>query len=173
MKNIHKNVENDRGFSIPNWAYQDVLYMLIAHTISAYELLNRTLSGDEKKEIYDVFCRVGLQMGIENLPENFVEWQVQRQAHLRQNYANSKLTMELFDSYRKHLGSLRFSILLSVQDMLLPKELKKANNEYEILNLSTLTKLYKHTKSLWPVSQLKFYLLPMQYRKMLRDLHRK
>ncbi|WP_255078832.1 oxygenase MpaB family protein [Lacihabitans sp. CCS-44] len=173
MKIIHKNVENDRGFSIPNWAYQDVLFMLVAHTISAYELLHRTLSDDEKNEIYDVFSRVGLQMGIENLPENFVEWQVQRQAHLHQNYANSKLTMELFDAYRKHLGSLRFSILLAVQDMLLPKELKKANNEYEILDLSTLTKLYKHTKNLWPVSQLKFYLLPMQYRKMLRGLHRK
>ena len=49
MKNIHKNVENDRGYGIPNWAYQDVLYMLIAHTISAYELLNQTLSTDEKK----------------------------------------------------------------------------------------------------------------------------
>jgi hypothetical protein len=173
MKNIHKNVENDRGYSIPNWAYQDVLYMLIAHTISAYELLNRTLSGDEKKEIYDVFYRVGLQMGIENLPKDFAQWKVQRQVHLQQNYANSKLTIELFDSYRKHLGSLRFSILLSVQDMLLPKELKKANNEYRILNLSALTNLYKYTKHIWPVSQLKFYLLPIQYRKMLRNLHRK
>lgn len=173
MKNIHKNVENDRGFSIPNWAYQDVLYMLIAYTISAYELLNRTLFIDEKNEIYDVFRRVGLQMGIENLPEDFAQWEVQRQVHLQQNYTNSKLTMELFDSYRKHLGSFRYTILLSVQDMLLPKELKKAINEYEIHNLSTLTRLYKYTKNIWPVNQLKFYLLPTQYRKMLRDLHRK
>lgn len=173
MKNIHKNVENDRGYGIPNWAYQDVLYMLIAHTISAYELLNRTLSGDEKNEIYDVFRRVGLQMGIENLPENFAQWEVHRQENLKLNYANSTLTTQLFSSYRTHLGGFRFSILLSVQEILLPKELKQANNAYRILNLSRLTNLYKYTKHIWPVSQLKFYLLPQQYRKMLRGLHKK
>ncbi len=172
MKNIHKNVENDRGYSIPNWAYQDVLYMLIAHTISAYELLNQTLSTDEKNEIYDVFRRVGLQMGIENLPWDFTQWEVHRQENLQKNYSNSTLTNQLFDAYRIHLGSFRYSILLSVQAMLLPKELKKAPEGNRILNLSVLIDFYKRTKHISPMSQLKFFLLPSQYRKMLRGVHR-
>lgn len=173
MKNIHKNVENERGYSISNWAYQDVLYMLIAYTISAYELLNHTLSTDEKNEIYDVFCRVGLHMGIENLPTDFAQWEYHRQENLLMNYANSTLTSQLFDSYRSHLGNFRFSILLSVQDLLLPKGLKKATKGYKIPNLSTLISFYKYTKHIWPVSQLKFYILPSQYIKMLKSLHKK
>ncbi len=173
MKNIHKNVENERGYAIPNWAYQDVLYMLIAYTISAYEMLNHTLSTDEKNEIYDVFRRVGMKMGIENLPTNFAHWEVHRQENLQLNYANSILTNQLFDAYRKHLGNFRFSILLSVQDLLLPKELKKATKEYKILNLSTLISFYKYTKRVWPMSQVKFYILPSQYIKMLKSLHKK
>ncbi|MDP1816196.1 MAG: oxygenase MpaB family protein [Leadbetterella sp.] len=172
MKNIHKKVENERGYAIPNWAYQDVLYMLIAYTISAYELLNQTLSTDEKNEIFDVFRRVGLKMGIENLPTNFAHWEVHRQENLQLNYANSILTNQLFDAYRTHLGNFRFSILLSVQDMLLPKELKNAIGGYRIPNLIGMTKLYKSTKHICPINQLKYYLLPVQYRKMLRNLHR-
>ena len=111
-------------------------------------------------------------MGIENLPADFAQWEVLRQENLQKNYSNSTLTNQLFEAYRAHLGSFRYSILLSVQDMLLPKELKKATDGNRILNLSVLIGFYKRTKHISPVSQLKFFLLPSQYRKMLRSLHR-
>src|SRR5262245_3821130 len=34
---IHKGVEKSRGYEIPEWAYRDVLYMLIDYSRSAYE----------------------------------------------------------------------------------------------------------------------------------------
>lgn len=60
--NIHKVVEHNRGESIPDWAYRDVLYMLIHYSIASYEVLERKLSMSEKKEVYDVFYRFGARM---------------------------------------------------------------------------------------------------------------
>ena len=36
MRQIHTAVENKRGASIPDWAYRDVLFMLIHYSIAAY-----------------------------------------------------------------------------------------------------------------------------------------
>src|SRR6478672_6545142 len=36
MRNIHKQVEANRQATIPDWAYRDVLYMLIYYSIAAY-----------------------------------------------------------------------------------------------------------------------------------------
>ena len=65
LKNIHVGVETNRGFQIPNWAYQDVLYMLVQYSISSFELLHRALTTTEKEEIFEVFQKVGSKMGIE------------------------------------------------------------------------------------------------------------
>src|SRR5690606_9145339 len=47
---IHSAVENKRGAQLPDWAYRDVLFMLIGYSISAYELLHRKLADNEKDE---------------------------------------------------------------------------------------------------------------------------
>src|SRR5215213_9830223 len=39
MAMIHQGVETSRGASIPEWAYRDVLYMLIDYSIRSFELL--------------------------------------------------------------------------------------------------------------------------------------
>ena len=54
---IHATVENNRGAKIPDWAYRDVLFMLIHYSMKAYELLYRKLSESEKEELFDVFHR--------------------------------------------------------------------------------------------------------------------
>ncbi|MDQ6609628.1 MAG: DUF2236 domain-containing protein, partial [Bacteroidota bacterium] len=51
---IHSAVENNRGTKIPDWAYRDVLFMLIHYSIAAFELLERKLSAVEKEELYEV-----------------------------------------------------------------------------------------------------------------------
>src|SRR6185369_11959399 len=38
---IHTGVEKSRGMSIPDWAYRDVLFMLVHYSISSFELLER------------------------------------------------------------------------------------------------------------------------------------
>src|SRR6185295_9915837 len=40
---IHIGVENSRGAKIPDWAYRDVLFMLIDYSISSFEVLERKL----------------------------------------------------------------------------------------------------------------------------------
>src|SRR5437879_2784912 len=40
---IHTDVETTRGATIPDWAYRDVLFMLIHYSIASFELLERKL----------------------------------------------------------------------------------------------------------------------------------
>jgi len=42
MRHIHAAVEKSRGDTIPDWAYRDVLYMLIHYSIAAFERAART-----------------------------------------------------------------------------------------------------------------------------------
>ena len=82
---IHANVEEKRGTKIPDWAYRDVLFMLIDYSIRSYELLERKLEESEKQEVFDVFYRVGCRMGLTGLPQTFEEWKKMRQEHLQEN----------------------------------------------------------------------------------------
>src|SRR6476659_3664441 len=68
LRQIHNAIEQNRGFSIPDWAYRDVLFMLIHYSIAAYELLEKKLTVKEKEEVYDVFYRFGTRMGLKELP---------------------------------------------------------------------------------------------------------
>src|SRR6478752_7779821 len=52
ITSIHAAVEQNRNAAIPDWAYRDVLYMLIHYSISSYELLERKLNADEKEEVF-------------------------------------------------------------------------------------------------------------------------
>src|SRR6188474_702610 len=36
LRQIHNAVERNRGFSIPDWAYRDVLFMLVHYSIASY-----------------------------------------------------------------------------------------------------------------------------------------
>lgn len=173
LKNIHVGVETNRGFQIPNWAYQDVLYMLVQYSISSFELLHRALTTTEKEEIFEVFQKVGNKMGIAELPKDFEEWEIKRKHHLSENYQNSKFSTKLFEAYKTHLGGLRFKLLLYVQQRLLPTEIKNLAANFRTPNLNILLHCYKITKTYWPAHQLKYYLLPGKYREMLRNLVRK
>ena len=50
LRQIHSAVEQNRGTAIPDWAYRDVLFMLIHYSISSYELLEEKLSDEERTE---------------------------------------------------------------------------------------------------------------------------
>src|SRR3569833_1804172 len=60
---IHKNVEANRGFNIPDKAYLEVLFMLIDYSVRAFELLELELTHSERQEVFEVFYRVGFEMG--------------------------------------------------------------------------------------------------------------
>src|SRR6188508_2513820 len=96
MRQIHTAVEKNRGSTIPDWAYRDVLFMLIHYSIASYELLERKLTPEEKDEVFDVFYRFGLQMNLQGLPRNYNEWLIMRKEHLNSNLEKSSFTIDLY-----------------------------------------------------------------------------
>ena len=122
MRMIHTGVENKRGFNIPDWAYRDVLFMLIHYSISSFEILDRKLTDAEKEEVFDVFNRVGTRMGLKELPTSYVEWLRVYHEHLEHDLEKSNFTVDLFKQYKKHLGTVRFKILQEAQILVVPAQ---------------------------------------------------
>ncbi len=116
----HAGVEALRGRTIPDWAFRDVLYMLIDYSERAHRLLYGALTGREREELYAVFRRVGEGLNVEALPDSYERWREDRRAHMERDLANGRYTARLYDSYRKHLGEWRYQLLLQVQALLVP-----------------------------------------------------
>jgi uncharacterized protein (DUF2236 family) len=120
IAHIHQAVEQQRGDQIPDWAYRDVLYLLIAYSERAYQLHRRSLTDAERSELYAVFRRVGEALGIEKLPPSYGEWQIDRMQHLRDDLNYSQLTADLYHRYREVLGWWRYGLLLAIQGGIVP-----------------------------------------------------
>lgn len=121
----HASVEHQRGQTIPDWAYRDVLYMLIDYSERAYALLNRSLSLHQQNDLFEVFLRIGEALCIPELPKTYAEWKLDRRRHLVRDLTYSKHTALLYESYRKHLGVWRYYLLLEVQALLVPDEVRR------------------------------------------------
>lgn len=142
IRAIHSAVERGRGEKIPDWAHRDVLYMLIDYSERAYELLYRPLSVDEREELYDVFHRVGLGLGIPDLPLTYDEWKLDRDRHLERDLVSGDGTSALQASYREHLGGWRYRLLLLVQSMLVPAHVRGLMHLRRVRGLQLLVRLY-------------------------------
>jgi hypothetical protein len=167
---IHAGVEAKRGASIPDWAYRDVLFMLIDYSIRSFELLERRLEPSEKQEVFDVFYKVGTRMGLTGLPESFPEWEKMRVSHMLEDLRHSHYTDDLFARYRKHLGMLRYRILLEAQRLVAPKKVCDLLGFRRISLLSPLIGLYKLGRIIKIDSLLKAMILPQKYKKEIRAL---
>jgi uncharacterized protein (DUF2236 family) len=121
----HASVERQRRETIPDWAYRDVLYMLIDYSQRAYALLYEPLSQAQKSELFEVFLRIGEALHIPELPQSYAEWKLDRRQHIVRDLKNSKHTAMLFQSYRRDLGAWRYWLLLEVQGVLVPKEVRR------------------------------------------------
>jgi ER-bound oxygenase mpaB/B'/Rubber oxygenase, catalytic domain len=161
---IHAAVQNSRQQTIPDWAYRDVLFMLIHYSIAAFELLERQLSDSEKEEVHNVFYRVGTRMGLIDLPESYKSWLKKRDEHLQQNLAKSKYSIDLYRQYKKHLGFFRYQLLLQAQSLVAPpivKELLGLKSTSIVIPFLTMYKLSRQIK----LDRLvKILLLPNKYK---------
>jgi uncharacterized protein (DUF2236 family) len=133
---IHKDVENKRGAKIPDWAYRDVLFMLVDYSIRSFELLERKMTDDEKAEAFDVFSQVGARMQIPGLPADYLSWKQMREEHLLENLEKSEFSIDLYKQYRKHLGWGRYMLLGQVQARIAPQ---RVNEQLALGNGSALT----------------------------------
>jgi ER-bound oxygenase mpaB/B'/Rubber oxygenase, catalytic domain len=172
IRTIHQNVETARGYAIPDWAYRDVLFMLIYYSVVAYEILERPLTDEEKQEIFAVFERVGQELGLVNLPINYKNWLVARNEHLDNDLANSDFTKDLYQQYQNQLGTVRFGILVEVQKVLVPTQVYNLLQFSKIKWFKAVVLGYKRLKNNRLVTTLKFELLPEKYRKQLIELEK-
>lgn len=167
---IHGAVEASRGQRIPDWAYRDVLYLLIAYSIRAFELLERPLTPAECAEVTDVFCRVGRRMGIPDLPASYPAWLADRTHHLAADLALSDCSLDLYKQYKKHLGTPRYALLRGVQGMVCPPTVRRQLSLGSGAWLRPALGFYRATKQLVLSQWLKNAMLPAAYAAQIRAL---
>jgi hypothetical protein len=170
---IHGGVEAARNARIPDWAYRDVLYMLIYYSIVSFELLERKMTEAEKEEVFDVFYRVGARMGLPSLPDHYPDWLISREYHLQNDLIKSDHTIDLYKQYRKHLGDTRYALLLQAQKMILPPVAKKMLGMNRVEWIRPVVPLYKLLKRIGADRLIKHVLLPEKYKNQVFGLDEK
>ncbi|MEI9943556.1 MAG: oxygenase MpaB family protein [Chitinophagaceae bacterium] len=171
IRQIHTAVEQGRGANIPDWAYRDVLFMLIHYSIAAYELLEKKLSDQEKQDVYDVFYRLGARMGLKELPLTYTEWLPVRQSHLMEDLQKSEYTADLFKQYKKHLGAMRFKVLIEGQKLVVPQRVKELLHFSSFSLLTPVVPVYKVSRLMKMDWMLKKILLPSDYKDQINELN--
>lgn len=172
MRSIHTTLEQNRGYAIPDWAYRDVLFMLIHYSIAAFEILYRRLSEEEKEEVFEVFRRVGVRMDINGLPHSYREWIPVYNQHLAEDVAVTQYTSDLFAQYRKHLGAFRFKILKEAQTLVVPDSVRSKLKLGTTSLLTPLLPIYKLSRKLnldWRIISI---LLPEEYKQQVKALNK-
>ena len=167
---IHSGVEKSRNAEIPDWAYRDVLFMLIHYSIASFELLERKLNDHEKNDLYDVFLRMGSRMNLKGLPANYKDWTISHEEHLQADLLKSDLTVDLFKQYRKHLGAFRYKLLPESQKLVVPYKVKVFLNFNNINWLSGVLWFYKLSRKLKFDGFLKSIILPSKYKVQIKAL---
>ncbi len=167
---IHANVESKRGAKIPDWAYRDVLFMLIYYSIASYEVLEHTLTSNEKEDVYQVFYRIGLRMNISNLPATYQQWLPVRESHLQEDLQKTNYTIDLLKQYKKHLGQGRYKLLKEAQLLVVPKEVKNLLNFGAVSFLSFFIPVYKLGKRLKLDWVIKSIILPSSHKSQIKAL---
>ncbi len=167
---IHSAVEENRKASIPDWAYRDVLYMLIYYSVASYELLERKLSAAEKEEVFIVFYKVGCRMHLKELPTNYKDWKIDYEKHLQNDLEKSKFTIDLFEQYKKHLGSFRNIILVEAQKLLVTESVRKLLDFKKFSLMQLIIPVYKFCRIIKLDGFLKSIILPAKYKAQIKSL---
>jgi hypothetical protein len=170
---IHQVVEENRNAQIPDWAYRDVLFMLIDYSVRSFEVLERKLNDDEKSEVFNVFYRVGTRMGLTGLPHTYPEWEIMRGQHLQNDMVYSHFTADLFKQYKKHLGFARYLILKQVQVLVIPDRVNEMLQLGKTRFLVPALYLYKWSRFIKLDTFLITAVLPTAYKPQTKKLIQK
>lgn len=163
INQIHQGLEAQRGMKIPDWAYRDVLYLLIYYSISAFELLERKMSQAEKEEVYLVFKRMGQRMHIEALPEDYVQWLSDREQHLCRDLESSLFSTDLFLQYKRQLHPIRYGIMRQVQAWLSPPQVRDLLVLKKAKSFGILLSIYRLLRNVYVQYCLIPLLMPRDY----------
>ena len=167
---IHTAVENNRNAKIPDWAYRDVLFMLIHYSLAAFELLERKLNEKEKDELYNVFFRVGLRMHLKDLPVSYSDWVIIHHQHLLADLQHTHFTADLYKQYRKHLGPVRYWLLLESQKLVVPEIVQELMSFKKVKWMSLIIPFYKFSRTFKLDGLIKLIILPAKYKTEIKAL---
>jgi hypothetical protein len=167
---IHAGVEEARGAKIPDWAYRDVLFLLVHYSIAAFELLERKLTDGEKEDIYQTFLAIGQRMGLNELPHTYTAWLPVRVAHMERDLQKSRYTVDLYRQYKKHLGPVRYWVLKEAQLLVVPEHVKMLLGFGKLSLVAPVVPLYKWSRR-WNGDRIfKALLLPPAYKPQIAAL---
>jgi len=79
---------------------------------------------------------------VAEVPKTYAEWKLDRHRHLVRDLSYSRHTAMLFESYRRHLGVWRYHLLLEVQALLAPPEVRRLLNLNSNMLISGLARAY-------------------------------
>jgi uncharacterized protein (DUF2236 family) len=125
INQIHKGVEKSRGMAIPQWAYKDVLFIILYYGERAHEVVFGPLSTQDRQSYFEAVMALGQLMHLQDLPQTYEQYLEQRKHHLIHDYEATTLTQELMQAYRKALGPVRYYLLTLVQACLVPQKINQ------------------------------------------------
>ena len=92
INRIHRRVEDARGEEIPQWAYRDMLFILIDYGERAHEVVFGPMTEAECASHFRVGLTLGRAMHLSGLPTTYAEYRNQRHQQLLEDYARGPLT---------------------------------------------------------------------------------
>jgi hypothetical protein len=113
---------------------------------------------------------VGAGMGLKDLPLTYSEWLPARNTHLMKNLQKSAYSADLFKQYRKHLGVIRFKVLIEVQKLIVPYRVKELLHFSNFSFLTALLLMYKISRLIKIDWLLKNMLLPSDNKSQINEL---
>jgi len=167
---IHTAVEKNRNASIPDWAYRDVLFMLIHYSVTSFEVLERKLTAQEKEDVFNVFYRVGSRMNLKELPMTYEEWLPVHEEHLKNDLSRSKYTDDLYVQYKKHLGAFRNKLLVDTQKIIVPALVSEMLQFKKFSLVKLILPLYKMSRMVKLDKVIKAMILPSKYKREISAL---
>lgn len=171
INKIHGSVEKRRGMNIPNWAYKDVLYMLVDYGERAHHVVFGAMTLEEKVAYFEAAMMVGRGLNLSDLPSNYDNYLEERKHQLVSDYEVSDFTVRLFESYKKHLGNFRYQTLKLIQGAILPDVLRSTLQ----LKSNPVIKVLLKSYHFFPgggekLKPLHAFILPKKYRNQLKEL---
>ena len=93
-----------------------------------------------------------------------------RDEHLQNDLEKTDLTIDLYNQYKKHLGSTRYFLLKESQKLVSPKHVKHLMGFGKISWITPLLFIYKLSRRIRMDWFLKSIILPSAYQKQIREL---
>ena len=144
--------------------------MLVHYSIASFEVLERRLTLVEKEEVFNVFIKLGNRMKLAGLPENYTAWLIMRASDLNNDLIKSSHSVDLHKQYKKHLGFMRYRLLIEGQILVVPEKVRTLLGFKKWSFLNIILPFYKMSRFFKGDRLIKNLVLPPAYKKEINQL---